>query len=315
MMMVMMMMVMVVMMMMMTMMMMMFFPAKAPTVIPSWRSQIIWRLFWVFSTAHLALSQGLLRIRVLVLEQDSRRLLDAAVRVDGHDWPWHPATWMSKSTGLTWLEWTLKLITGNWFIVFSRVSPRTYVYIFIYIYIYPSNCALWGKASALTVHEWTSSTYHFTQVRGTCLQMQSNLIHDMNLHGCVGIVRNVCLLVNTPMTSDDYKLQLTGPCWHVIMSCCVATMRLMWMILKMMILNMNWWWLLYVIQYEIYNTYISTYHICISIDILISTIVIVQSFPSPRRSSNFTSLTTLGLWMMWEVDEVSPARGGSQDGV
>ena len=76
-------------------------------------------------------------------------------------------------------------------------------------------------------------------LRGACLQMQSNLIHDMNLHGCVGIVRKVCLLVNTPMTSGDYKLQLTGPCWHVIMSYCVATMRSMWMILKMMILNLN----------------------------------------------------------------------------
>ena len=149
------------------------FPAKAPTVIPSWRSQIIWILFWVFygrflsyrawhswhscfSTAHLALSQGLLRIRVLVLEQDGRRALDAARAVAMID---HGlATWMSKSTGLTWLEWTLKLIleTG---LLFFQVYLQEHMY--VYIYIYPSNCALWGKASALTVHEWTSSTYHF----------------------------------------------------------------------------------------------------------------------------------------------------------
>ena len=129
------------------------FPAKAPTVIPSWRSQIIWILFWVFygrflsyrawhswhscfSTAHLALSQGLLRIRVLVLEQDGRRALDAARAVAMID---HGlATWMSKSTGLTWLEWTLKLIleTG---LLFFQVYLQEHMYIYIhYIYIYIS---------------------------------------------------------------------------------------------------------------------------------------------------------------------------------
>jgi hypothetical protein len=39
------------------------------------------------------------------------------------------------------INWTyltgmdLEVNTGNWFIVFSGVSPRTYVYIYNYIYI------------------------------------------------------------------------------------------------------------------------------------------------------------------------------------